>query len=89
MDLKEYNHNYYITVYKEKIRNKKVKCEACNCEYSKWNEYKHFKSKKHIVNTMTEEEKQIHIQQKISQMEEKYLTKLKSKYFINFPNPLP
>lgn len=54
---KEYHHNYYINHYKEIIKNKKTYCDCCQTEVSSWNFYKHKNSKKHQINSMTEEEK--------------------------------
>ena len=83
MSLKEYNHNYYMNVYKTKIKDIRLKCDACNCEYSKWNEHKHFKSKKHIFNVMSPEEKMKFIEDKVRAMECKLISKMKGKYLVS------
>ena len=59
-DLKEYNHNYYITKSKENVMRKEM-CECCNKEVAIWNRPKHIKTKKHLENeylmTLNDEEK--------------------------------
>lgn len=71
---KEYHHNYYVNHYKQIISTKKIFCECCKVEISAWNLYKHKNSKKHLYNSLSDEEKEkiIAAKQKITS-EEQYV----------------
>lgn len=69
---KEYHHTYYITHYKDIIKNKTSYCSVCDRELTKWNIYKHNKSKQHIINSMTEQERRVYEEQvRVKQIEQK------------------
>ena len=72
MEKSDYNRNYYQNKYKNIISNKKCYCECCNLEFAAWNIYKHKKSKKHLINSMNEEDK-------MKYLEEKYYDKINKK----------
>ena len=88
MSRKEYNHAYYMNIYRDKVKDLKLRCETCNCEYSKWNESKHYKSKKHQLQLMTTEEKMKFIEDKVKAMESKIIAKMKMKYCSREPSTL-
>lgn len=60
----DYNKNYYHNKYKSIISNKKSFCNCCQLEFAAWNIYKHKKSQKHILNSMSEEDKMIYLEEK-------------------------
>ena len=59
-NVKEYNHNYYITKSKENVMRREM-CPCCNKEVAIWNRPKHIKTKKHLENeyllTLNDDEK--------------------------------
>jgi hypothetical protein len=68
-----YNKAYYYNKYKQIISNKRVFCECCQTEYASWNIYKHNKTNKHIINSMSEDEKMKYLEEK---MKRKVLQKI-------------
>jgi hypothetical protein len=83
MDNKEktsnYNKNYYNNVYKEIIKNKREFCVCCNKEFASWNIYKHNKTKKHKINSMSEDEKEKYLAEKNKTKILKQIDKLQNK----------
>jgi len=64
---KQYHSDYYHKKYKEVLKNKKCFCEICQKEIQSWNIYKHKSSKKHILNSMDENEYKKYLGEKINQ----------------------
>ena len=64
---KQYHSDYYQNKYKEVLKNKKCFCEICQKEVQSWNIYKHKSSKKHILNSMDENEYKKYLGEKINQ----------------------
>jgi hypothetical protein len=72
---KEYQKQYYNNIQKEKLKNEFIFCDACNRSYAGWNIRKHYKSAKHLKNSLSEEEiKELKIQ-KEKNREERVLQK--------------
>ena len=57
MEQKDYHKKYYNNKYKEIISKKRSYCDCCQLEFASWNIYKHMKTRKHIMNSMNEEDK--------------------------------
>jgi len=57
MEYKNYAQQYYHTIYKDRLKDKTELCPICEMNVHVWNRSKHLKSKKHIMNSMTEEER--------------------------------
>jgi hypothetical protein len=64
---KQYHIDYYQNKYKEVLKNKKLFCENCKKEVQSWNIYKHKISKKHILNSMDENEYKKYLAEKVNQ----------------------
>ena len=64
---KQYHIDYYQNKYKEILKNKKLFCETCKKEVQSWNIYKHKISKKHILNSMDENEHKKYLAEKVNQ----------------------
>jgi hypothetical protein len=60
----DYYKQYYHNKYKDIISTKKQFCQCCQLEFSSWNIYKHTKTKKHLLNSMNEEDKQNYLEEK-------------------------
>ena len=73
----KYYKNYYHNKYKNIIKEKKEYCECCKLEFASWNLYKHRKSKKHQINSLSEEEKLNYVKQ---QQLNKFLAKVEQKF---------
>ncbi len=82
MDKVEYHKKYYEEHYKPKLQNKKEFCECCQEFVVAWNIYKHAKTKKHMVKSLSEEERLKYLQEKQNHKIEKQIDKLKSKIHI-------
>lgn len=64
MEKIDYHKNYYHNKYKNIISNKKSFCDCCKLEFAAWNIYKHTKTKKHLLNSLNEEDKQKYLEEK-------------------------
>jgi hypothetical protein len=62
MEQSDYNKNYYHNKYKNIIANKRSYCECCDLEFAAWNIYKHKKTKKHLINSLNEEDKKKYLE---------------------------
>jgi len=74
---KNYNRNYYQK-YKNIIANKRSYCDCCQLEFAAWNIYKHNKSKKHLFNSMSEEDKKKKLEEKTKEKINNKIEKLKA-----------
>lgn len=79
MERSEYNKNYYQNIYKDKLKNTCVYCDLCQKEYKSWNIYKHNKSKKHYLNSLSEEEREQYDKEKLDNKIKKMINKLENK----------
>jgi hypothetical protein len=71
---KNYNKEYYINVLKEKVA-KPIRCEFCKCEFKAWNVIKHSKTKKHLLNIMTPEDRILELKRRLDVIEEAKIAK--------------
>ena len=67
METTDYHKNYYHSKYKNIIANKKTFCDCCQLEFAAWNIYKHTKTRKHLINSMNEHDKQKYLEEKLKQ----------------------
>lgn len=78
MERSDYNKHYYQNKYKQIIQNKKRVCECCQQEFSAWNMYKHNKSRKHFLNTLSEEDRKKYFEEKSQEKIRQKIERLKN-----------
>lgn len=75
---KEYNKNYYNNILEEKLQTY-VYCECCNKSFRLWNSSAHNRTKKHLYNQMSEEEKVEYLKLKENEKNMKKIDSLKNR----------